>query len=77
MRSKGVCEGCGTNAPFITTTGRPYLESHHLRRLSDGDPDDPNWVVALYPNCHRRTHYANDRVEYNQRLTKIVQDIEK
>src|ERR1700746_1774493 len=24
------------------------------RRLSDGGPDHPRWVVAVCPNCHRR-----------------------
>ena len=42
-RSTGVCEGCGTPAPFVTAQGAPYLEPHHTRRLSDGGPDHPAW----------------------------------
>lgn len=53
-RADGTCEGCGKDAPFVTSQGRPYLESHHVRRVSDGGPDHPKWVIALCPNCHRR-----------------------
>ena len=35
-RTQGVCEGCNAPAPFVISEGRPYLEPHHLRRLSDG-----------------------------------------
>ncbi|NIM97667.1 MAG: HNH endonuclease, partial [candidate division Zixibacteria bacterium] len=59
-RANGVCELCGKQAPFIDKDGRPYLEAHHLRRLSDGGPDDPEWVAGICPNCHRQTHYGND-----------------
>ena len=35
-RSKGKCEGCSGPAPFSRPDGTPYLEPHHLKRLSDG-----------------------------------------
>ena len=41
-----------------------------------GGPDDPNWVIALCPNCHREAHYGQNRADYNQRLTFIVRNIE-
>ena len=75
-RANGVCEGCGAKAPFRSTTGRPYLETHHIRRLSDGGPDDPLWVIALCPNCHREAHYGEHYDDIKKRLTRIVQDIE-
>jgi len=75
-RAEGVCEACGQPAPFITSSGRPYLEPHHIRRLSDGGPDHPQWVVALCPNCHRRAHYSEDKVEFNRQLTQIIADKE-
>ena len=53
-RADGTCEGCEQPAPFLTTAGRPYLEPHHTRRLSDGGPDDYHHVIALCPTCHRR-----------------------
>jgi len=65
-RASGVCEGCGSPAPFKKASGQPYLEPHHTRRLADGGPDHPRWVVAVCPNCHRRAHHAADAAKYNQ-----------
>ncbi|WP_305856410.1 HNH endonuclease [Balneatrix alpica] len=75
-RSKGVCEGCGCEAPFQTKSG-PFLECHHVYRLADGGPDHPENVVALCPNCHRRAHYAQDAVTFNDELKKIAAKAEK
>ncbi len=35
-RAVGLCEGCGAPAPFKRPVGSPYLEPHHIRRVSDG-----------------------------------------
>ena len=76
-RAKGVCEACGEQNSFRTSSGRPYLESHHIRRSCDGGPDDPRWVIGLCPNCHRRAHHSEDKSEFNQRLERIVEKIER
>ncbi|MBL7198923.1 MAG: HNH endonuclease [Anaerolineae bacterium] len=76
-RADGCCEACGMQAPFKTNKGRPYLEPHHIRRLSDGGPDHPRWVVALCPNCHRRAHYSEDKDEFYSRLMRIAVDKER
>jgi 5-methylcytosine-specific restriction enzyme A len=75
-RSDGICECCGTKAPFITRKGRPYLEPHHTRRLSDGGPDDPKWVAAVCPNCHREVHYGDKGDALNQELKDKITAIE-
>ena len=75
-RAKGLCESCAAPAPFRTADGRPYLEPHHVRRLSDGGPDHPRWVVAVCPNCHRRAHYAEDGAAFNATLTELLGKIE-
>lgn len=75
-RASGVCEGCEKEAPFVTTQGRPFLEAHHVSRVSDGGPDHPRWVIALCPNCHRRVHYGQNGEEYNARLTKSLGEME-
>ena len=67
-RADGRCEGCGNPAPFETADGKPYLEPHHTRRLADGGPDHPRWVIALCPNCHARVHYAADGDQFNAEL---------
>lgn len=71
-RADGNCEGCREPAPFVTASGRPYLEAHHIRRLSDGGPDDIHHVAGICPNCHRRAHYGADRAAFNGQLTAIV-----
>ena len=62
-RAAGVCEACGSPAPFRRVDGNPYLEPHHTRRLSDGGPDHPRWVGAVCPNCHREIHYGAEGQE--------------
>ena len=75
-RAKGVCEGCGAKAPFTSKTGLPYLEPHHIRRLTDGGPDDPRFMAALCPNCHREIHHGIDGAEKNQRLQLAISEKE-
>jgi 5-methylcytosine-specific restriction protein A len=78
MRANGSCEGCGTEGPFRTRAlpERPYLEPHHVERLSDGGPDHPARVIALCPNCHRRVHHGVDGDEYNAALKRRLRQIE-
>ena len=75
-RASGVCEGCERDAPFVTSQGRPYLEAHHVSRVSDGGPDHPRWVIALCPNCHRRVHHGKNGEEYNAQLTRSLGEME-
>jgi 5-methylcytosine-specific restriction protein A len=75
-RSKGICEGCTFNAPFQTKNG-PFLECHHVFRLADGGPDHPENVVGLCPNCHRRAHYSQDAISFNDELKKIAVQAEQ
>jgi 5-methylcytosine-specific restriction protein A len=75
-RANGKCEGCSTPAPFCRPDGTPYLEPHHLRRLSDGGPDHPAHVIALCPNCHRRVHAGADGEAYNAKLNADMATIE-
>jgi len=67
-RAAGECEGCAEPAPFMTSSGRPFLEAHHIRRLSDGGPDDPRFVAGICPNCHRRAHFSADKDAFNAAL---------
>lgn len=75
-RANGTCEGCEQAAPFLTRAGRPYLEPHHTRRLSDGGPDDYHHVIALCPTCHRRVHHGGDGSTYNDELREKLRSIE-
>lgn len=75
-RAGGSCEGCREGAPFVTPSGEPFLEAHHTRRLSDGGPDDPQWVIALCPNCHRRAHHSHDATLFNDELIARLSALE-
>ncbi|UYH50996.1 HNH endonuclease [Candidatus Kirkpatrickella diaphorinae] len=75
-RADGKCERCGAKAPFLTPNGRPYLEAHHIHRLSDGGPDHPSSVVALCPNCHRDAHYGGEAKQLNLQLLERVRQRE-
>lgn len=75
-RANGHCEGCGYPSPFLTRKNKPYFEPHHIRRVADGGPDHPRWVVALCPNCHARVHHGIDGVQYNEQLAMRIAEIE-
>jgi 5-methylcytosine-specific restriction protein A len=70
----GVCQGCEDTAPFRDEQGDWFLEVHHLHRRSDGGADDPENVIALCPNCHRRVHHGQDGEEFNQRLIEKAEE---
>ena len=77
-RSQGFCEGCGEPAPFVRKNGStPYLETHHIHCVSDDGPDAPSAVIALCPTCHRRVHYGEGGMEYNEELRQIPRKAEE
>jgi 5-methylcytosine-specific restriction protein A len=67
-QANGVCECCGSAAPFSGADGLPYLEVHHVQQLADGGPDTTSNAVALCPNCHREIHYGINSKQLVQRL---------
>ena len=71
-RAAGKCERCSKSAPFHTVAGKPFLEVHHIRRLSDGGPDRHDAVAAICPNCHREAHHGKDQVKTNSDLLEAV-----
>ena len=71
-RAAGICERCNHAAPFHTEAGNPFLEVHHIRRLSDGGPDRLDAVAAICPNCHREVHYGQNHTEINDKMLELV-----
>ncbi len=71
-RANGVCESCDKPAPFSSSAGVPYLEPHHIRRLTDGGPDDPRFMGAVCPNCHREIHHGANGQNCNTELQARV-----
>lgn len=64
----GVCQGCNSEVPFETESGEPYLEVHHITKVSDGGPDRPDNVIALCPNCHSEAHNGKNKNQLNEKL---------
>ena len=62
-QANGICQLCRMKAPFITAEGKPYLETHHIKWLSEGGSDTIENTVAVCPNCHRRLHILNDAAD--------------
>lgn len=77
LRAEGVCEGCGKEAPFKDLQNRPFLEVHHIQRLSDSGPDKPGNVAAICPNCHRRAHLSLERETFRKSLEESVRIAEE
>lgn len=71
------CECCDELAPFITVTGEPFLEVHHLRSLADGGSDTVGNTVALCPNCHRELHYGANQIERREALYRKLPRLER
>jgi 5-methylcytosine-specific restriction enzyme A len=59
-QANGICQLCGSIAPFYKPNGEPYLETHHIVLLSEGGSDTIDNTVALCPNCHRKMHILKD-----------------
>jgi 5-methylcytosine-specific restriction protein A len=58
-KANGFCQLCEQPAPFRDRHGRPFLETHHIRWISEGGEDTIENTVALCPNCHARMHALN------------------
>lgn len=76
MRSQGACESCERPAPFMKKDGTPYLEPHHVNRLTDGGLDHPRYVAAVCPSCHREIHSGVNGAIVNDRLKRRLEAIE-
>lgn len=76
MRAKGLCESCDKPAPFFKKDGTPYLEPHHVNRLSDGGLDHPRYVGAVCPTCHREIHSGVHGMSLNEQLKRRLKAIE-
>jgi 5-methylcytosine-specific restriction protein A len=77
MRVQPACaNAAGRLRRSFEPMAAPYLEAHHIRRLTDGGPDDPRFMIALCPNCHRQAHSGKDKLALNVRMLKIVEEKE-
>jgi 5-methylcytosine-specific restriction protein A len=77
VRAKGICENCNADAPFVTTSDKPFLEVHHIFSLADDGPDETQNVAAVCPNCHRKLHFGKETILLNMVLYRKVEQKEK
>jgi 5-methylcytosine-specific restriction endonuclease McrA len=70
-RANGHCECCG-EAGFVTLSGSAYLETHHIVGLAERGPDSKGNIVALCPLCHRKAHFAADKIAIERALLKAL-----
>lgn len=75
-RAQGICECCGSPAPFINKKKRPYLEVHHINRVADGGPDSPESVASICPTCHKQIHHGLNGQQINDELREKVLALE-
>jgi predicted HNH restriction endonuclease len=66
-RANGYCQYCDTPG-FTTSDGNIFLETHHVKPLSEGGPDTLDNVVALCPNHHREAHHGATQGSIRQQL---------
>lgn len=76
-RAGGFCELTGEKAPFLKDNGEPFLEVHHIRRLSDGGLDHPVNCAAITPNVHREIHFGANGSALDERLASLIAAKEK
>jgi 5-methylcytosine-specific restriction protein A len=60
-QADGMCDLCGSDAPFKDKLGQPYLETHHIEWLSRGGEDSIKNTAAICPNCHRKIHILDSK----------------
>lgn len=71
-RANGVCESCGGDAPFLRKDGSPYLENHHIHKISENGRDDPAHVAAICPTCHRLIHHGKNGAATDDSLLEKI-----
>jgi 5-methylcytosine-specific restriction protein A len=59
----GACDLCEKVAPFRNKRSEAYLECHHIIWLAQGGEDTIANTVALCPNCHRKMHVLNRKMD--------------
>ena len=71
------CELTGKDAPFCKPDGEPYLEVHHIRKLSDGGLDHPVNCAAITPDSYREIHFGANGKILDEKLASLISSKEK
>lgn len=71
--AKGLCDLCRMAAPFQNKKNEAYLECHHIIWLAKGGEDTIENTVALCPNCHRKMHVLNGKVDKEKLAARVAE----
>ena len=77
IEANGCCELCKKPAPFISVTGFPFLEVHHVKQLADGGSDTVENAIALCPNCHREFHHGREAMALVERAYDSIKRLSR
>ena len=73
LLAKGLCDLCEMPAPFQNKKHEGYLECHHIVWLAKGGEDTVANTVALCPNCHRKMHVLNRKMDKEKLTTRAAE----
>lgn len=74
-KANGSCQLCEQPAPFRDRNGRAFLETHHIKRISEGGEDTIDNTVALCPNCHAKMHALNLKSDCRRLKKKAARNV--
>jgi len=79
-QQKHQCQADPSHKSFITPSGLPYMEKHHLISMKfyeefENDLDDISNIVSLCPMCHRQIHLG--RKEDVSKIIEILYEKQK
>ena len=63
-----TCERCARRSEWLTASGVPYCETHHLIPLGLDGSDEARNLMVLCADCHRRLHYADGGLEESREI---------
>ncbi|MEI3895182.1 MULTISPECIES: HNH endonuclease [unclassified Bacillus (in: firmicutes)] len=68
---------CKQHTPFQDKKGNPYLEAHHVKRVSEDGEDTIYNTVGVCANCHWKLHALNqDVAKLEEKLARYKQEDE-
>ena len=79
-RANGKCEFGSTDTlspsciTFLKRDGTPYLETHHVIKLSEQGRDKESNVIALCANHHREAHFGQNWEALQDKFLAVISE---
>lgn len=65
-----TCERCKEPTSWLTRSGEPYVEVHHLIPLGESGFDDERNLAVLCSDCHRFFHHSHEGPETSRSIAR-------